>query len=185
MSRGRPLALGLALLAAGLLACGGGGGGGGPTTPPTPTPMPGITFTPATGASTDVLMLRRVGTGATTLDLEIQAEGVTGLYAASFDLVFPSALLRFDSADEGPFLTQDGADLTLQVVEAAPGRLVVGVSRLAAVPGVSGSGQVLVLHFASAGTGSSMLRFEANRAFRADGTPIDSVDWRAGTVQIN
>ena len=167
MGRGRAgflgpvtLALALAFLSS---ACGGGGGGSSPSEPPpgptatptptvTPTPQPsptpggpGITFT-AASTGPGIVLAQGAATTASSLTVEVRAAQVTGLYALAFDLDYPAAALRYQSASAGTFLGSSG-QVSMQVVESTSGHLVVGVSRLGSVPGVDGSGVVMSLVF--------------------------------------
>jgi len=106
------------------------------------------------------------------------------LFGVAFDLSYPTGQLTFAAADEGPFLAQ-GADVVSQVVEISPGRLVVGLSRLGQVPGVDGTGVLLILDFAVGANGSGDLTFSDNQAFDADGSVASGISWSGGTVRIN
>lgn len=179
------VALGLALLLT-VAACGGsGGGGGGGGGGPTPPPPPGVTFTPTGGATANVIVMRRTGGAGNTLVLEVRAEGVTDLYGVAFDLRYPSNLLRLDSRTEGELLSQNGVATTFQAAESGPGNLVVGISRLGGVSGVTGSGVLMTLQFTAVGAGSGTLSFVSNRAFDSGGLQVGGVQWLGGTLQVN
>jgi predicted outer membrane repeat protein len=171
----------LGLLVAATVACGGGGGGGGggPTPPP-----PGITFTASGGSTTNALNLGLAsGSSATVLRLDLSAQSMTNLYGVAFDLLYPSQVLAFDSVVEGSFLA--GAATSLQIEEPTPGRLIIGLSRLGAVSGVSGSGTVLTLQFSSRGVaGNGSLTFASNTAFNSAGGAIAGVAWGGGSVSV-
>jgi hypothetical protein len=117
---------------------------------------------------------------ADLLVLEVRATQVTGLYGAAFDLQYPAGLLDYQTRVLGPFL---GASASLQVVESAPGNLVVGVSRLGNVPGVDGSGVLLELELAAGSAGTGNLAFTRNAALAADGSEL-TVGWGSGTVTV-
>lgn len=172
---GRPV-LGLLVLAT--FACGGGGGGG-PTSPPA-----GIVFTPSGGSATNALTLGLAsGSTASTLRLDLTAQGMTNLYGVAFDLVYPSQILTFNVATEGTFLS--GTNTSLQVEEVSPGRVVIGLSRLGAVPGANGSGVVLTLELSSRGAaGSGSIGFQQNTAFNSGGGAIAGVAWGGGSVSV-
>lgn len=162
---------------------GGGGGGGGPTQPPPPQ-TPAITFTPSGSAGANSISLERAGGGADRLVLRVRATQVTDLYGVSFDLAFPSTALAFDSATEGPFLAGGGNFQTsMQVAEASPGTLVVGISRLGVFRGATGSGVLLTLEFVPAGTASGGMTFQQNRGFDGDGD-VTAVGWVGGSVDV-
>lgn len=166
-----------------LPACGGGGGGGGGGGPTTPGPS--VTFSPSGTVGPEALVLRESPDSTPNrLVLELVAQDVVGLYGISFDLQYPSSVLSFEAASEEGFLAEDGADTSLQVAEQPVGNLVIGLTRLGRVPGVSGDGVLLRLELRAVGNGGGTLRFDANQAFDSGGDPMPSVRWGAGTVQV-
>jgi hypothetical protein len=177
---GKLRAAGLAMLLLALGAACGGGGGGGPTAPPPTTAS--LSFTAAGSTSGSAVTLSRNGSGADTLVLDVQAQGVTGIYGVYFDLAFPSQVLAFDGATEGTFLS-GGAGTSLQVASQT-GNLVVGLTRLGAVGGISGSGNLLTLRFRAIGSGSGSIQFTRNQGVAADGDLIPDLDWLGGNVQV-
>jgi hypothetical protein len=173
--------LGALSLMAVALACGGGGGGGGggPTAPPLP-PTPAITFTAAgAGAANSIVLASGTGSTATRLLLEVRANQVQDLYGVAFDLTYPTAVLHYETRTQGTFL-----DGTFAVTEAPTGNLVVGVTRLGAVQGVSGSGVLLTLEFTPVASGSGSFSFSRNTALDSRGRALDGGNWVAGTVQV-
>lgn len=170
-----------ALAVTAIAGCGGGGGGGNtPTEPPRPTP--GIIFTP-TGGTGSGISLAGTATTATNLVVEVRANSVQDLYGVAFDLSFPSTLLRLDTSTRGAFLGDEG-NTTLALVQPTPGNLVVGLSRLGTLPGVSGSGVLLTLRFTSIGSGSGAFTFSRNSAFGSSGAALTGLSWAGGSVQV-
>jgi general secretion pathway protein D len=170
-----------ALAALVLLAACGGGGGGGPTQPPPPSSS--LTFTPGGTAGGNVILLARTGpTGGSELHLAVEAREVNDLYGAAFDLGFPAAVLDFEGATVGELLSRDGFQVSLQVAEET-GNLIVGVSRLGAVPGVSGTGTLVTLRFRAIASGSGSLTFSRTQAVDADGRPVGGLAFVGGSVQ--
>ncbi|HSM51475.1 MAG TPA: cohesin domain-containing protein [Thermoanaerobaculia bacterium] len=164
-------------------ACGGGGGGGGGT--PTQPPQPAVVFQPAGAAGPGSIALGSgAASGASRFYLEVRANQVESLYGLAFDLAFPAAQLRFERATEGTVLGADGAGTTLQVAEGGAGRLVVGLSRLGAVAGVTASGTLLTLEFVPVASGSGAFAFSSNAAFDADAAPLAGVAWQAGSIEV-
>lgn len=167
------------LLPLALVACGGGGGGGGPTAPP--PPQPGIVLTPSSAPATGVSIASGAGTNQTTLILEIRANSVTDLYGVAFDLRYPSNVLQLVQATSGPFL----GNATLQSVPGSgSGLLIVGLSKLGAVSGATGSGVLMTLEFRAIAAGQGSFTFEQNSAVSSSGQPISTFGWSAGTVQV-
>lgn len=188
-SAGRTLlaVLGLAVLVLAVLnlACGGGGGGGGGGGTPPTQPNASLTFTQAGGGGNGSIVLERANVGATTLVLDLRVTGVTDLYGVAFDLSFPSNLLQFVSpATEGPFLSQGGSSTSLLVDENPTGNLVVGLSRLGATPGQTGSGVLLTLTFTAIGSGSGTIQFVAPQALNSNGAVIGGLAFEGGTVTV-
>lgn len=164
------------------LACGGGGGGGSPTDPgPTPTPAPqaSIVFTPQAGGAPGISLTAGAASTATTLVLEVRAASVTDLYGVAFDLTYPNQLLQFVSLQQGPFL--QGATAQNGVL---PDRLVVGISRLGALPGENGSGVLMTITFRAIGAGQGSFTFSKNLAANSQGQAIPGLTWSAGTVRV-
>ncbi|MCB1036380.1 MAG: hypothetical protein KDD47_21320 [Acidobacteria bacterium] len=183
------LSLAALLLGVGLgsFACGGGGGGGGSPAPPPPptTPVAGITFTAASAPTQESLTLVRVGVSTTTLTLELRANNVEDLYGLAFDLSYPSALLRLDSATEGTWLSADGGVATSFLSnDSTAGTLVVGLTRLGSVAGRTGSGTLLTLQFTAVGTGNGSLTFANNDYFDPNGVSVSGITWAGGSVQV-
>ena len=161
-------------------ACGGGGGGGG-----TPTdPVPGVTFTGASAGANSVSLVHANPGNDDVLRLTVRANQVEDLYGVAFDLVYPETLLRFDRAVEGTFLASGGAETSLQVFESSPGRLVVGVTRLGAVSGASGTGALLDVELGVLAAGSGSVTFENRRGFDSSGEEISELSWAGGSLRI-
>lgn len=164
-------------------ACGGGGGGGGGNPVDPGPPAAALTFTPGGTAGGNVVLLTR--TGATTgqeLDLAVEAREVTSLYGVAFDLGYPASVLSFEGATQGSFLSSGGFQVSLQVAEET-GNLIVGVTRLGAVGGASGSGTLVTLRFTAVGSGTGNLTFSRAQAVDPQGRAIDDVAFVGGSVQ--
>jgi hypothetical protein len=170
---------GLAFAAALALACGGGGGGGGPTTPP-----PSIVFQPTgTAGENSLALVEGSGSSATRLFVTVRATQVTGLFGVAFDLVYPNGVMKFEGATEGSFL--GGTATSFQFSEPTTGRLVVGLTRLGAVSGVNGSGDLLTLEFTPVGpAGVETFAFQSNSAFDATARQISGVSWFGGSATV-
>jgi hypothetical protein len=169
------------LLLSTLAACGGGGGGGGGPTAPPPPPQPAIVFTSTgTSSANSVVLASGTGSNATTLILEVRAISVTDVYGVAFDLRYPSNLLQFVRATPGPMFEAG----SVQAAAAGEGNLVVGATRLGEVPGVTGSGTLLILEFTALTAGDGTFSFSRNSALDPDARPLPGVTWAAGSVRI-
>jgi hypothetical protein len=170
------------LLPLAVLACGGGGGGSGPTEPPPPPPpTPGIVVTPASAPASGVSIASGTGTTQSTLILEIRASSVNDLYGVAFDLRYPSNLLQLVQTSSGPFL---GSANFQSVPGTSSGLVIVGLSKLGAVSGTSGSGVLMTLEFRAIAAGQGSFSFEKNSAVTSSGQPVSGFGWSAGTVQV-
>lgn len=95
------------------------------------------------------------------LTIGIAIGEVTNLYGASVSLSYDPALLDFVRVAEGPFLKQDGKSTSfMHAVNAAEGRVTVGVTRLGGVGGVGGSGNLFSAVFRAKGEGIAEISFQ-------------------------
>jgi len=113
------------------------------------------------GAGSVTLQKRSAVSNLVTI--EVSVTDLEGIFAATFDLVYDPTLARYVTAEEGDLLDGDGAATSFLVTE-APGRLVVGLTRLQ-----NGSGDVPDV----AATGSASLVTFTFRVLRADTGTID------------
>lgn len=159
-------------------ACGGGGGGGNPVEPPTAS----LVFTPTQSQTANSLALvRSNGTDPNTLVLDLRGTGVSDLFGVAFDLTYPASL-HYDGATEGTWLNGGGAQTSLQVAT-GNNRLVVGLSRLGTLTGVSGDGTLLSLRFSAVAAGSGSIAFEAPNAYNSISNAY-TVKWIGGSVAV-
>ena len=119
--------------------------------------------------------LRGTVVGA-TIEVEIVAAGVEGLFGLSFELLFPANLLRYEESGGGVFPS-------LETRETAPGQLLVGATHFGAVAGLSGGGTVAVVRFTAVANGSGNFDFSAQEAFDRFGDRI-ALTWAGATVQV-
>jgi hypothetical protein len=73
---------------------------------------------------------------------------------------------------------------SLQVAESPAGTVVVGYTRLGSAGMIGGSGDLVVLRFTSAGTGSGSFSFARNQLIDGTGSEIRGPAWGGGTVQV-
>ena len=111
-----------------------------------------------------------------TLEVEIVAAGVEGLYGLSFEFLFPANLLRYEDSGTGVFPS-------LETRETAPGQLLVGATHFGAVAGLSGGGTVAVVRFTAVANGSGNFDFSAQEAFDRFGDRI-TLNWAGATIQV-
>ncbi len=191
------LGLGLTLAALGSVACGGGGGGGptqppGPPPPPPPPPPPetGVFFEPdgAPADATIYLAAEDVTPLAGPFLLRVEVEEIEDLYGLSFDLRFPSDLVRWEEGGtvEGDFLSESGdVETSLLVDRDTAGNLIVGLTRLGDVGGASGSGTLVTLEFAVRNVEDrGRFRFRAEDAYNPDGSKKPETAWLEAAIEI-
>jgi len=99
------------------------------------------------------------------------------LYGVAFDLQYPANLLQLTAATQGDLL----AGGTFQQSSTATGNVVIGVSRLGIVSGVSGAGVIARLEFKPLLSGTGVLSFSRNAALDSKAVPISGVTWIAGS----
>lgn len=105
--------------------------------PCTPLSLASRVTTPAAG---DVY-LRAGAASCDTIELEVAAHGLGGIFTVAFDLAYPSALLRYEGYSQGTLLLRgppSQAPMFL-VRESSPGTLQVSMTRFAPDPAVSAS----------------------------------------------
>jgi hypothetical protein len=188
MGVSRILAVTMAALAFCLTSCGGGGGGGtiipggvnATFTPLAPTPPVGSLTMQAGAANADVFTIRVVATG------------VGSLFGTAFHVIFNPASAAFVPPAVSSSSVLNGAGTPFfDAVLQSPGNVAVVASRiqdqLGTVPGISTSGDVLVLTFrATNPTGGNTFSFgnprQACSPVSAPGCTSIPVVWSGGTL---
>lgn len=157
-----------------------------PTDPPPPDPTdPEITFTPASGnPGANTVSLQLNATSGNRLDLDIRLTSVDNVSSMAFDLTFNPNVLSYVLFSEGTFFSQDGQPVSVLVDENPAGRLIVGVARLGAVDGVSGTGVALTLTFNGASNGNSSFGFENQSLLDPNLSTLGGVQWFAGNATV-
>jgi Cohesin domain len=158
-----------------LYGCGGGGGGG--STPPS-GPMTEVSVSPDSSS---------VNQGEEfTRTVEVKDAG--SIYFAAFDITYDPKVIEFLGADEGSFFSQNQAGSTwfeAALENGKQGRLAMGITRLGSVGEVSGSGQLVTLHFKAVGPGTTSIGLSAPRGFKnSAGKSVAVSAWTDGTVMV-
>ncbi len=90
-----------------------------------------------------------------TLCIDVDVADAQGLYSAAFDMIYDPGVLTYLSASEGNFLNADSGATFFEAAllngDEANGTLVVGVSRVADIGTVSGSGTIATVCFSVIG----------------------------------
>ncbi|MFH1859704.1 MAG: cohesin domain-containing protein, partial [bacterium] len=93
--------------------------------------------------------------------VSVMIDKIIGLYGASFDILFDTALLEGVNIREGNFLNQDGLQTAfLRTIDNKNGKIIIGISRLEKAAGINGSGTLCSITFKTKGYGSSSLQFD-------------------------
>lgn len=117
--------------------------------------------------------------------VQVNVSNVTDLFGAPFYLRYDPARLEVVSASEGGFLNNDGqSTVFLKSIDAVNGEVIVGVSRLGAVGGVSGSGSLMSITFKAKASGPVTLSLQ-NVDFRDGHLSQIPVLLQPGHIQID
>ena len=120
--------------------------------------------------------------------IDLQVTDTTGIFGASFDVVFDPTMASFVSWAAGELLEQGGVSVIYLVDEPEPGRVSVGTTRQAAATvDAVGTVSLIRLTFQTIQAGNSIVGFE-NQAL-LDGQlppqPIAGISWFGGTLVAN
>jgi hypothetical protein len=114
-------------------------------------------------AATDIFLAPGAAT-CTNLEVEVAAHAISGLFTVSFDLRYPSGILKYEGKTPGPLMRQ-GSPKTAPVFlvqNPEPGILIVTLTRFArdGATTATASEALLTFHFSRAGAGSGTIDFE-------------------------
>ncbi len=122
------------------------------------------------------------------VSVALATQAARNLYAVALTLTYDPAQVTYVGQVEGDLLNRDGAPTAVEVAEAddAPGRLLVGLTRVGDVGGVSGAGVLVTLIFHAAQPGQAQIQVaEATATLRdADDAPLPVADWRGVVLTI-
>ncbi|MEW6684380.1 MAG: cohesin domain-containing protein [Nitrospirota bacterium] len=161
-----------------LTACGSGGGGGASQTDIT------ASFAPdAAAPSSNSLSLTPQLAQGDLIMLNVAATSLaTPSSGAAFDVEFDPSLVNFIGFAPGTFFESSGSVAYQAALQGgSDNRLVVGITQQAGT-GVSGSGNLIELHFKVLGIGSSALTFANNNLTDPSGNLIPALTWSGGTL---
>ena len=115
----------------------------------------------------------------------IQIASASDVGHVPFHIVFNPLVLRFDYGTEGAFLSSDGRQTAFFASATTDGAaVVVGLSRLGRGNGVSGGGDLCVLHFTAVGQGNAGLGF-ARAKVRDSSNQIVPANFLAANVVVD
>jgi len=167
------------------ISCGGGGGdspGGGETNifaaDFTPTDLnPGANTVSALGSSSSNIVT-----------LSMMVTGTSGVYGASFDLVYDPDVAEFAGWSPGNLLETGGQQVTYQVNAQQSGRVIVGAARTTGVGIDAGVSTALIqLRLRVTAAGVSQIRFENADLLNSNNPPTEIVGiaFTGGTLTAN
>ena len=118
-------------------------------------------------AASDIFLMPGAA-ACTSLDVEVMAHAISGLFTVSFDLRYPAALIKYEGFTAGPLMRQESpktAPLFL-VQNPAAGVLVVTLTRFApdGAAAAVASVALMTLRFSRAGAGSGAIDFDTGSA---------------------
>lgn len=141
-------------------------------------PTAKVVLSPASGA---------VSQGS-TFTRTVEVQNLNGTFFAAFDVTYDPAVIEFQNAVEGAFLSKGGSEATsLQVAlqNAGQGRVVVGLTRLGPIGEVSGNGTLLTLTFKAVGPGATTLAFTNPKGLKNSANQDVAIGaWEDGTVTV-
>lgn len=183
------------LLVAGAISCGGGGdGGGGGSSGPVPgggNPSANLSATvmpdqPNPSAKT-VSMAPVPGGAGSVFAVNVLVTQTSNIFGASFDVIYDPTLVNYIDWSQGNAMESGGGLVTYQVSSAQRGRLVVGVSRNGAAPGVdiTSTSNLIQLVFEVSQAGTSSLSFANAALHDPQLNLISGLSWRGATVVAN
>jgi len=154
------------------------------------TQIPCIDFTPSTTPVPGTVVAK--GSSTTNCDTEVIdliVSDVPELFGAAFDMTYAADLASFRRVSiDGSVLSSDGAEVAVLAKELQPGRVTVGISRLAA-QGVDVVGDQLLIHvtlnrFGTEGTGE--LSFTNSNLLDSGSPPqpIPGIAWFGGILSV-
>jgi hypothetical protein len=141
---------------------------------------------PSTG-STPVVMVQPLQSTAQVgqqLTVQVNVANAINLFGAPFYLAYDPSRLDVVGAAEGGFLKSDGqSTVFLNSIDAQRGQIIIGLSRLGSVGGVSGSGNLAAITFRAKATGAVTFTLQ-NVDFRDPGLVQIPVLLQPANVQI-
>lgn len=178
----RTIALLLGVLA--VLGC---AGGGAPSMTPSSTPIEQAS--PTAPARPAVVLITPVTPTPVGQEVRVALEvhDAQQLYGVAMTLRHDPAQLSYLRHVAGDLLSREGAPTVMEVapLEKAPGELLVGVSRVGEVGGISGSGTLITLVFQARQPGHAQVVVEATATLRdAEDRPLRVEVWKGIIVSI-
>lgn len=162
-------------------------GGGGEEKSSITSPSQLASFRGAPAGNKAVYMTQNSSLGNSgSLAIDVKVGSVSDAYGAGFDVDFDSSKLSYDGYVAGGFL-ENGIDTVNYNVTTQPGnsgKLIVGISRLGSVGGVSGSGTIITLKFKVVTSGNSPVTFSNYVLRDPNNQTIAGTTWNGGTATI-
>ena len=94
--------------------------------------------------------------------IDVTVDRAQELFSAGIEVRYDASIVAYVDYFEGGFMDQDGAELSVQVANAGPGILRMGMARMGTDQGISGSGSLVTLVFRGVAPGSSSIDITAS-----------------------
>ncbi len=94
--------------------------------------------------------------------IDVTVDRVQELFSAGVEVRYDAEVVAYVDYFEGGFMDQDGAEVSVQVANAGPGVLRMGMARMGTQQGVSGSGSLVTLVFRGVAPGTSSIDITAS-----------------------
>jgi len=137
-------------------------------------------------AESDAVVVEMVRAEENILTVALTARSISEpIYGVAAELVYNPALFKYldykpEELLEGSPEAAEDQLCRAALLDGQPGRLVLGASRLGALPGVTGSGRVVTLRFEGLKTGSCRFDLESLVCRRSDLSRIDGIRAKGG-----
>jgi len=160
----------------------------GGATAPAPTEQTASASTPVPSTGTTPVVIVQPSQSTTQvgqqLTVQVSVANAINLFGAPFYLIYDPSRLDVVGATEGGFLKSDGqSTVFLNSIDAQRGQVIIGLSRLGPVAGVSGSGNLAAITFRAKAAGTVTFTLQ-NVDFRDPGLAQIPVLLQPANIQI-
>jgi len=119
----------------------------------------------------------------------VEVQGMQKAFSAAFDVIYDPSVIEYVKADEGPFLNRSNALNTSffqsALQDGVKGRIVIGLTLLGQVDGVSEGGTLLTLSFRALNPGVTTLAFADPKSVKNNLNQSMSIDsWGNTTITV-
>ena len=94
--------------------------------------------------------------------IDVTVDRVQELFSAGVEVRYDASVVAYVDYFEGGFMDRDGSEVSVQVANAGPGVLRMGMARMGTDQGISGSGSLVTLVFRAVAPGRSSIDITAS-----------------------